>query len=77
MSKTYKVNVSLVFKGTCDVVADTVFEARHIAQQHMHACQPVITDDEDSRITSWDINSHADTEVWFNQNGQGLEELDN
>lgn len=43
----------------------------------MHACQPTVSNDGDDRIIDWDVDNHSDTEVWFNQNGKGLEELDN
>ena len=75
--KKYTINVKFVFNGTCKVKANTIYEARHIAQQHMHACQPTISNNDDDRIIDWNVDNHSDTEAWFNQNGKGLEELDN
>lgn len=75
--KEYTVNIKFVFNGMCKVKANTIYEARHIAQRHMHACQPTISNNDDDRIIDWNVDSHSDTEVWFNQDGKGLEELDN
>lgn len=75
--KEYTVNIKFVFNGTAKVKANTIYEARHIAQRHMHACQPTISNNDDDRIIDWNVDSHSDTEVWFNQDDKSLEELDN
>lgn len=75
--KEYTVNIKLVFNGTVKVKANTVYDAKRIVQQHIHACRPTVSDDADDRIIDWNVDSHSDTEVWFDQNGEGLEELDN
>lgn len=72
----YTVNIRLVFNGTVKVKANTVYDAKRIVQQHIHACRPTVSDDADDRIIDWNVDSHSDTEVWFDQNGEGLEELD-
>lgn len=66
--KEYVIDVKLVFGGKVTVKADTIHDARSIVQKHIHACQPTISGDDDERIIDLDINSHADTEVWFKQN---------
>lgn len=72
--KTYTVNVKLVFEGTANVNAESVFEAKKKVKEHMFAYSPTINADLD--ILDWNIGTAADIETTFNQNGKGLEEID-
>lgn len=74
--KEYTVNIRLVFNGTVKVKANTVYDVKRIVQQHIHACRPTVSNDGDDRIINWNVDSHSDIEVWFDQDGKGLEELD-